>query len=982
MRLVCYVYCLSGFVSLGYQVAWFRIYVDRFGSTNLTFALVLCNFIAGLGVGSLISRRVATCLSKWFGIGDGLRCYGLVEILVAASVLLTLAFGLIPAGAWGHFPYTLQGNIYQPTTLYQFSKWGIAAGTIFVPCLFMGVTFPLLCNVFREDGRFPSKLYAWNTLGACSGVLACQFFLLQYFGHDRMLLVLAGANALFGAYFLLTGAADTGDKPARSYSDSDGPGGTADDESRETARGSQSELGAGTGVSVLIACAVLSGFLSGALEADMFRRVRFLGGYSNSAMSFVSFWAILAIFVGSSIIRKLASMQLKHIKIAYTAAFLCYFATWKSLSMFDETNMVRLLSFSGLVVFPSYLLTSLLLPYVCNRLQDRHRHLGLAYGLNTLAFCVGMISFTWGAPQVSIFYSLKLFMSVLAICVVLLWLMFEGRRLAIWKPLAAVAALGFACLVTPMGFDKTFFGAGHVARHHPVRSMKSSSSYTTFIVEDPSGDRLFFETYSMSAVNRDAKVYMRLMAHFPLLCHPNPQSALLICYGCGNTASAIAAHDTIEQIDVVDLNDKVIETAPEFAPLTRDVHLDSRLRFIHDDGRNFLNVTENKYDLITSEPPPPMYSGVYRLYSKEYYEQVFEHLTDNGMMTQWLPAGQMPPEAVDMAVSTFISVFPDTLLFTGQGKQFILLGSKAPIQMSRCKEQFGRIPTVLKDLQYLQIPSYISLATRVVKGDATLRREFADKRVISDQHNDFAELFANTDNAATISYNPLAVIKDFRDQPEAFDEEIVSIIKHMGRLRFHVPRFPQVSLMTVPSFHLNGVKLANVDWNRSHSFYRAAREVMRDRDIAAAIAYLQRSLALADEQPRMNLELSSLYIAAGRYEESISQLRAVLAVEPRALDGEILVVRERARGGRPPDWELLNTAGLVMRLRGEIDTAIAQYRRAIELKPDFAEAYNNLGRVLQMIGEHEEAAANFQKSLDIKPGLSEPAENLKRKAGA
>ena len=51
MTRVFLVYCLSGFVSLGYQVAWFRIYVDRFGSTNLTFALVLCNFIAGLGLG-------------------------------------------------------------------------------------------------------------------------------------------------------------------------------------------------------------------------------------------------------------------------------------------------------------------------------------------------------------------------------------------------------------------------------------------------------------------------------------------------------------------------------------------------------------------------------------------------------------------------------------------------------------------------------------------------------------------------------------------------------------------------------------------------------------------------------------------------------------------------------------------------------------------------------------------------------------------
>ena len=57
-------YCLSGFVSLGYQVGWFRIYVDQFRATNLTFALVLCNFTGGLGAGALLSRRLSRTLAR------------------------------------------------------------------------------------------------------------------------------------------------------------------------------------------------------------------------------------------------------------------------------------------------------------------------------------------------------------------------------------------------------------------------------------------------------------------------------------------------------------------------------------------------------------------------------------------------------------------------------------------------------------------------------------------------------------------------------------------------------------------------------------------------------------------------------------------------------------------------------------------------------------------------------------------------------
>ena len=57
--------------------------------------------------------------------------------------------------------------------------------------------------------------------------------------------------------------------------------------------------------------------------------------------------------------------------------------------LFFPAGLVPLLAFVGAVVFPALFLISLLLPYVCNRIQSHRRHLGLAYGLNTVAFCAG-----------------------------------------------------------------------------------------------------------------------------------------------------------------------------------------------------------------------------------------------------------------------------------------------------------------------------------------------------------------------------------------------------------------------------------------------------------------------------------------------------------------------------------------------------------------------------------------------------------------
>ena len=66
-------YAGSGFISLGYQVAWFRIFSDWFGSTNLTFAIVVCSFIGGLGLGALRSERFTQVLARSFRFTDSLR---------------------------------------------------------------------------------------------------------------------------------------------------------------------------------------------------------------------------------------------------------------------------------------------------------------------------------------------------------------------------------------------------------------------------------------------------------------------------------------------------------------------------------------------------------------------------------------------------------------------------------------------------------------------------------------------------------------------------------------------------------------------------------------------------------------------------------------------------------------------------------------------------------------------------------------------
>ena len=62
--------------------------------------------------------------------------------------------------------------------------------------------------------------------------------------------------------------------------------------------------------------------------------------------------------------------------------------------------------------------------------------------------------------------------------------------------------------------------------------------------------------------------------------------------------------------------------------------------------------------------------------------------------------------------------------------------------------------------------------------------------------------------------------------------------------------------------------------------------------------------------------------------------------------------------------------------RGQVDEAIAHYRKALEIKPDYAEAHYNLGIALAGRGQVDEAIAHYRKALEIKPDYAEAHINL------
>ncbi len=75
--------------------------------------------------------------------------------------------------------------------------------------------------------------------------------------------------------------------------------------------------------------------------------------------------------------------------------------------------------------------------------------------------------------------------------------------------------------------------------------------------------------------------------------------------------------------------------------------------------------------------------------------------------------------------------------------------------------------------------------------------------------------------------------------------------------------------------------------------------------------------------------------------------------------------------------EMFNNYGAVLQALGDGQGAVAAYRRALALDPNYADALNNLGVVYRMQGQPQQAIDVFRRAATLKPELAEARKNLR-----
>ena len=134
--------------------------------------------------------------------------------------------------------------------------------------------------------------------------------------------------------------------------------------------------------------------------------------------------------------------------------------------------------------------------------------------------------------------------------------------------------------------------------------------------------------------------------------------------------------------DVVELVPSVPQMFGWYYPDAAAVLADPDGRLIVADGRNHLELATDSFDIIVTDPPPPIESsGASVISSYEYYRAGHDHLTSGGVMMQWVPFGARELELKEH-IRTFAAVFPEVLIVRGAGGYgFYMLGSDDPLEL-------------------------------------------------------------------------------------------------------------------------------------------------------------------------------------------------------------------------------------------------------------------------------------------------------------
>lgn len=151
------------------------------------------------------------------------------------------------------------------------------------------------------------------------------------------------------------------------------------------------------------------------------------------------------------------------------------------------------------------------------------------------------------------------------------------------------------------------------------------------VYESPEFGRFLTLDGYMMLTEKDEFIYHEMITHVPMAVHPNVKKVLVIGAGDGGVVRELTRYQSIEQIDMVEIDRRVVEICREYLPQTACRFDDPRVQLTFADGLKFIRSKEDEYDLIIVDSTDPFGPGE-GLFTKEFYGNCYRALKEDGIM--------------------------------------------------------------------------------------------------------------------------------------------------------------------------------------------------------------------------------------------------------------------------------------------------------------------------------------------------------------
>ena len=684
----------TGFTGLVYEVAWQKYLAMLLGSHAEATAAVLGIFLGGLSVGyalfGWLTRRVVERAQASGRPPRLLYIYALVESGIG---LYALAFPWI-------FSLVQKLSLLGPTgseTGFAFDI-GLTVLLLGPPTVLMGGTIPILTLALPRDLDHATQVHAWiyglNTAGAFAGALAGGFVLIPVFGLDPVLFAMGCVNLIAAAAFTQLDRyhGQPAEELAHSPVDQTVP-----------------MMGAWASV------ALLAGFAMMSLQTILNR----IGGLAFGSSQF-TFAMVVAVFVLCIALGSLAVSVFGRIPRGFImgSQWLLVFLLFPLYILMADApywaHVIRVIfrpiAYAFYVyqaaIFIALLLVFLipiglsgaLLPLLFHELRREVRDLGSVagrlYAWNTIGSLLGALI---GGYVLLIWLDLhevyRIAMGALAVGASILTFLLLRPVSRLVPVFMLLPTLGAIWLLPAWPHDQ--LASGLFRARDPGRNTfagprelfdRRRRGKIIFYQDGPTSSVAVME-YEDEPMSRSIIVNgkpdgslvgdyptMALSALIPALMAESIERAFVIGWGTGVTSGELAALDGTKSVQVAEISRAVIASAPLFDVGNLAASKSPKIEIIRGDAYRTLLRSDQKFDLIVSEPSNPWVTGVEMLYSREFLQAAREHLAPGGVYAQWFHVYESDVEVVSLVLRTYADVFPHVSVWFALGSDLLLIG--------------------------------------------------------------------------------------------------------------------------------------------------------------------------------------------------------------------------------------------------------------------------------------------------------------------